>query len=252
MKKQIFYFFLSVLYFSANAQGQEFRNFKKIENSYISFVIPLDFEEKFKVLQQEVLEKDFCIGYPTGKQSIHALRSDSITRVNLKKRGIDLDEEDEPLANSMDTLLTWLLGDDISLWEKENVSEPYPKEWTEAATAWAERWKNRVGRIDLSIYALVNNTGEVLSVYFRIFPSPEGISEKDLQEICDVVARHPFNPDNFDFSRRDKKIMEETTEKLWDRTLGDKERLALMRKAMDTKRPCVYGVLEFFSMRSLP
>ena len=48
MKKQIFYFFLIVLYFSANAQGQEFRNFKKIENSYISFVIPLDCEFKKK------------------------------------------------------------------------------------------------------------------------------------------------------------------------------------------------------------
>ena len=66
-----------------------------------------------------------------------------------------------------------------------------------------------------------------------------------MQEICDVVTRNPFNPDNFDFSRRDKKIMEETSEMLWDKTLGGKERLALAHKAMDTKKPCVYGVLSF-------
>ncbi len=240
----IFYLFLTVLCLSMNAQNSDFQNFKKLENSYSCFVIPLDFEGKFEVLQQEVLEKNFYIGLL--KWSKRALQSDSIMRVNLRKRGINWDEP--PLSDSV-SLSSWLLGGDISLSNKENISEPYPKEWIEVATAWAERLKERVKEIDLSIYALVNNTGEVLSVYFRIFPLPEEISEKDLQEICDVVTRHPFNPDNFDFSRRDKKIMEETSEKLRDETLGGKERLALAHKAMDTKKPCVYGVLSFFSVR---
>lgn len=244
MKAVMFYLFLIVLCLRVNAQGQEFQNFKKVESSCSCFVIPLDFEGKFEVLQQEVLEKNFYIGL--FKWSKRALQSDSIMRANLKKRGINWNEP--PLSDSV-SLASWLLGGDISLCHKENISEPYPKEWIEAATAWAERLKERVKEIELSIYALVNNTGEVLSVYFRIFPLPGRISEKDLQEICDVVTRHPFNPDNFDFSRRDKKIMEEASEKLLDETLGGKERLALTYKAMDTKKPCVYGVLEFFTLK---
>ena len=263
MKAIIFYLFLTVSFLGANAQDWEFQNFKILKSSseFNCFIIPLDFTQKFGLLQQEIIEKNFVVSgvVPVEYSPEETLRirqrkdeNDSIMRVNLRKRGVILEPDTIKEPDTTKSFMHWLSRGAVGLDAKEGIANPYPKEWIEVATIWAERLKGSREKMDLSIYVLVNNTGVVLSVYFELNAALLNfVREEDLQAVYDVVVKQPFYPDNFNFTRRDNKLVGEFMEKATNpkSNMGREERWAMAQEIDRKARPCVYGVLCFFRMK---
>lgn len=259
MKTMKYYLLIVILFLGIGTRGQKFRNFKRIKSYNFDWILPLDFEQKFKLLQQDVMERNLEVAlrgfYPA------ALKSDSITREKLKKAGVVFKEERYD-ADAAD-LMRWFDGY-INLSVKEGCDAPYPKEWLEAIpTAWTEQLKKRAeqkGRFWTPYFtckALVNHTGEVLSVYFKIDTViSDLVREENLQAIHDAVIKKSFNPDNFDFRYLDKKLADELRLKIGDPKSSNDERLIKAKELFAKKKPCEYGVLDFFKMmreeRDLP
>lgn len=260
MKTAILYLLLIALCLDANAQGQEFQNWKVLKSPLdYCFIIPLDFEQKFSLLQQEIIEKNFeapgviPFGYSpeeTLRIEQRRLENDSIWQASLKRRGL-WKPDTVKAPDTTAAFMRWLAPGVGSLCTQDSVAEPYPKEWTAVAAEQAKRLKERTEKVDFSVYAFVNDKGEVLSVYFKINPALlEFIQEEELQVIYDTVVRQPFNPDNFKFTRLDNNLVGELLEKLSApeyRNLSGEERWAMAKEVERQAKHCVYGVLDFFS-----
>ena len=229
MKAIIFFLMTMSLAFSGvKAQEQTFGHFEKKTDLFgrrYLWLLPSDLEQKFDTLRQEALEKDFELGV-------------------------------EPLHES---LLLWLSGQKITLERQQGVVEPFPEAWRGAIpTNLTERLKKHEEKQEFpvreyfSVYVLVNNKGDALSVYFRIDPFLQNVLREDeLQAIHDAIVKERFNPANFNFSRLDKKLIKEALAKMTDRELNmsAKEREAMIRDVESRTKPCVYGVLECFTMK---
>lgn len=229
MKAIIFFLVMTSLTFSSvKAQEQTFRHFEKKTDLFglrYLWLLPSDLEQKFDTLRQEALEKDFELGV-------------------------------EPLHES---LLLWLSGQKITLDPRQGVVEPFPEAWKEAIpTDLTERLKKHEEEQEFpvreyfTVYVLVNNKGDAFSVYFRIDPFLQNVvQEEELQSIHDAIVKERFNPTNFNFSRLDKKLIQEALAKMTDRELNmsAKEREVMIRDVESRTKPCVYGVLECLMMK---
>lgn len=259
MKK--IYIIFTISFSFLNTYGQDFQSFKRIENNF-TWIVPLDLEREFEALQQEVWEKGFDLGIAC------------VTRV--RKGNTRWDEEVEFFkakglldtnASVPDTLTYWLESR-VCLTSKEGVIQPYPKEWLEAIPDTLTKRLQKRGEELYSkvknknyfdVYALVKNTGEVLSVYFRVDSALlDVVQEKELQLIYDAAINQPFHPDCFDFNRPDGKLFMDTMDKYPEadsrvnrekRDSINKIRYKMLANAYDQKIPCVYGVLHFFSLK---
>lgn len=229
MMKVIIFFLgmMSLVYSEVKAQKQTFQYFEKKTDLFgrrYLWLLPLDLEQKFDTLRQEAIEKGFELGM-------------------------------EPLHES---LLLWLSGQKITLDQRQGVAEPFPKAWRRAIpTDLTERLKKQEEKQEFpvrecfSVYVLVNNKGDVLSVYFRIDPFLQDVvREEELQGIHDAIVKERFNPANFNFSRLDKKLIKEALAKMTDSefNMSAKERETMIRDVENRTKPCVYGVLECFTM----
>lgn len=231
MKVIIFFLVTISLTFSdVKAQEQAFRRFEKKTDLFgrrYLWLLPTDLEQKFDSLRREALEKDFELGL-------------------------------EPLRES---LLLWLAGQKITLDCQQGVENPFPEAWWEAIpSGLTKRIEEHEAKQEFpvrecfTVYVLVNNKGDALSVYFRIDPFLQGvIREKELQVMHDAIVKERFNPTNFKFSRLDKKLVKEALAKMTDRELNMSagERGAMIRDVESRTKPCVYGVVEFFTMKYL-
>lgn len=241
-----------MLFLGANAQQLQFRNFKELNygSQYLHvWLAPLDIEQKFKPFQQEVKKNGLIdVGSYKYKREV-----DSLVCARLKRRGID---PKEYLKGSDHPLVPWL---NSTLSSK--VENPFPLEWLRAMpstlkTSLEERAENE--RLPYMttyfvVYALVNNQGKVLTVYFSIDATMlDLIREEDLQSIYDAIMETPFNPDNFEFRYADQKVMEATVKKLLNQgmEMTYQERRDLANEAIKPVIPAVHGVIECICLYS--
>lgn len=77
------------------------------------------------------------------------------------------------------------------------------------------------------------------------------VREEDLQAVYDVVVKKSFDPGNFNFTRRDNKLLGEFIEKETNpkSNMSREERWAMAQEIDRKAKPCVYGVLCFFRMK---
>lgn len=140
----------------------------------------------------------------------------------------------------------WL---DFTIGEKDGkVYEEVYGEWeTLIPDSLKSRLKNKEkfgGTYAFSTYALVNNTGKVLAVYFKVDPEAEDLlKQEELKAISDTIKNRGINPDNFDFRRYDFAQMNVALWKMKNPKMSDKKRAKIAQSCMDGRRPCVYGVV---------
>lgn len=225
MKIVFFYIMMVLLALDVCAQSRHYQNFSGEMDLWgrdYLWIFPLDLEQAFDGLKQEAEEQDFELGLESWK----------------------------------DTLLLWASGHNVVLKPKKEATQLFPKGWTEAVPLEiVERLKEKEEEQEFhvaeyfSVYVLVNNSGEVLSVYFRMDPAlSDWVREEELQAISDNIKKERFNPMNFVFKRHTKKVVKEVLAKLTDRELdlSGKEREMLLCDVEKRMKPCTYGVLKCF------
>lgn len=100
------------------------------------------------------------------------------------------------------------------------------------------------GRSCFETYALVNNEGKVLSVYFKIDSRVEDlVKEEELRAISDTIKNKGIDPDRFDFQRYDFAQMNKALWEMKNPKMSDKKRARIVQSCMASRRPCVYGVI---------
>ena len=198
-------------------------------------MLPLDFEESFDSLRHDFRAKELNID--------------------------DLNYGWE----CYDSLMWWLKGDIHVYPEGANV---YPEERYEVIP---ETLKERLRRFAQTCFArikgkhplpyfwveaLVNDTGEVLSVYFRVDTSMiEMVKEEELLAIQNMVMREKLNVDNYDFSsytNAQKREILSTIKKFIKEKTPPEERLQYQQEMEHERVAAKYGVLTYCVLNCVP
>lgn len=197
---------LMMAFLGINAQERSFQKLQKVED--FSWIVPLDFEQAMDSLILEACVKNF---YVDGEFLDYTIG---------KKDEVDY----------VDAYGGWktVIPDSLRNRLKSKGFE-------------------RLGYTDRSCfetYALVNNAGKVLSVYFKIDSRLEDlVKEEELRAISDAIKNKGIDPGKFDFHRYDFAQMNKALWEMKNPKMSDKKRARIVQSCMASRRPCVYGVI---------
>lgn len=241
MKMIVFCLTLISFVFVVNAQEQSFKNFKK----YGDWIVPAEnFEQVFDSIKQEILSNDIYVGYRV-MQATDSL-VDWLNHMNLSILGKEefmLYKEYKGYRERMRSL-----GKEMqpSLFEKWSLLIPET-----LVKRFRENEKNLTILYDryFEAYALVNNKGKILSVYFKLSPVMlKVVKEEELQMICDSVMRKKLDIEELVFRRPTNEQMKKNMEGMVGKGKSGEENWDSMVNMNRQGVPCVYGCVEFFYM----
>ncbi len=241
MKTIILCLTLILVSFVASAQKQSFKNFKK----YGNWIVPAEnFEQIFDSIKQEVLLNDIYVG-DCVMQATDSL-VDWLNHMNLsilEKKEFMLYKEYKEYKEHMRSLGKEMQPNLFEKW-RPLIPETLVKRFR-------ENEKNLTILYDhyFEAYALVNNKGEILSVYFKISPVMlDVVKEEELLMICDSVMKKKLDIEELVFRRPTNKQMKKTVEGMVGKGKSGEENWDSMVNMNRQGIPCVYGCVEFFNM----
>ena len=181
MKAIIFLLSLNLLVFDAIAQKQPFKNFRVIENHFNTWIIPLDFEQAFEPLKQEMLEKDLNLNTACDTLLLTDGLDKWLNHTNLyiplnELLVLDFYKEYEPLV-------------------PESLIKRMKNYWKRRYKTPADYYPH------FSISAVVSSDGQIQSVFFNVF-GKKGLTlvkEEELQAISRSVKQQPIDVSCFRF-----------------------------------------------------
>ena len=241
MKTIIFCLTLIMIPFVASAQKQSFKNFKQ----YGNWVVPAEnFEQIFDSIKQEVLSNDLYVG--------NRIMQPTDSLVDWLNHVLGFPEKDEfMLYKEYKEYKARMrsLGKEMqpNLFEKWRSLIPET-----LVRRLRENEKNLMILYDyyFRAYALVNNKGEILSVYFNISPVMlDVVKEEELQMICDSVMKKKLDVEELVFRRPTNKQIKETVEGMVGKGKSVEENWDSRANMYRQGIPCVYGCEGFFYMQ---
>ena len=213
---------MAVLSFAcANTQKQQSEHFKKVKYENSVWIVPLDVEQAADSLRLEAFVKNFDKG------------------------------------NLRDTLAEWL---SFTISRKDSVSyDDFYGEWENAIpnslrlrlNAHEAERLNGFNWYYFEAYALLNNKGRILSVYFKVDSRMiDLVKEDELLAIRETIMKKGIDVEKLDFSHHTIVQMQEALRKMKNPDLTDDERWAIAQEAMKQHKPCVYGAIQLCGLRS--
>ena len=205
------------------------------EPVYKTWIYPLGFEVAFDSLRQEYVAKD-----------IHAFYDYSYPE--------------------QDDLMSWLMEGDIGIagaknagvGETEAVLPDCYRRIPESLESRLQQWAKEADKEledCFDVYALGNNRGEVMSVYFELVPEVLPLlQEQELQEICDTLMQNRFDASTFYFRKHtnshEKALADSLSKSVVD-PVAHKRVAAWVESWWKTDwgtKECSYGVIHCYSL----
>lgn len=204
---------------STNAQERSFKKFRQLKDKTESkiWLLPSDVDQALDSLRLEALNRQFDLGY----------------------------------GHSQDLLVDWL-DFTIGYSDRMEYADVF-REWEEILPIELVERLKRYGARNLKghkwyyfeVFALTNDKGNVLSVYFRVHPQiVDLLKESELQWLSDTIKRKKIKPNNFDFRRWKIGQGEEAVKRV--KEIPDSnvdERLRIMCEFEEQRQHCVYGII---------
>ncbi|HJF69176.1 MAG TPA: hypothetical protein K8V05_00295 [Butyricimonas virosa] len=215
MKNVILFFALVFMGIQLNAQEKTFKNFEVCRRGDFVFVLAPNFEHEFEALKQEYLTHDYF------REETDTLQlTDSINHW-LGNADVYLEKKDPyDFGFGFDKLIPETLKQQLQGVEMEDIDDRY-----------------------FRVYALVNNSGEILSLYFVIRQDRLPLfREEELQMIYDGIIHSKIDVDRLEFSHLDHSEVKKMKKMILAAVSGE-ERKALYKEMMEKRIPCKYGVI---------
>lgn len=218
--KVLLFCLILFMFVNTNAQEQQFGHFKKVEYAKSVWIVPLDVEQAVDSLRLEAFVKNFDKG------------------------------------NLRDTLAEWL---SFTISRKDSVSyDDFYGEWEnvipnslrQRLNAHEAERLNGFNWYYFEAYALLNNKGRILSVYFKVDSRMiDLVKEDELLAIRETIMKKGIDVEKLDFSHHTIVQMQEALRKMKNPDLTDDERWAIAQETMKQSKPCVYGAIQLCGLR---
>ena len=215
MKNVILFFALVFMGIQLNAQEKPFKNFEVFRKGDFVFVLAPNFEHEFEALKQEYLTHDYF------REETDTLQlTDSINHW-LGNANFSLEKKDPyDFGFGFDKLIPETLRQRLQGVEMEDIDDSY-------------FW----------VRALVNSSGEILSLYFVIRQDRLPLfCEEELQIICDGIIHSKIDADQIEFSHLDHSEVKKM-KKMIVAGASSEELKSFYKEMMEKRIPCKYGVI---------
>ena len=208
------------------ACSQDPLNFKIIGDSWI---VPQNIQQAIDSVAQEASRADFSGIVP----------ADTVTE-DVLKFTLDNKKETKKIYDEWEETIPTILLTRLASHEEDRLDG------------------NDYGRNYFEVYAVANNKGKVLSVYFKVNPRlMDLIKEEELSDLSTAIMEKGINPGDFDFRRQTNEQSKEEISQMQqvpDTSVAARWAAwaAIEQEFKAQRTPCTYGIVCLFGKEFAP